>query len=105
MCWDYDQVAGRTTEGFNLINALCRNQDASTPVVFGVMKKSLQFDDMKTRQVKRASEVTNNELMRSMLAVCLSNQLQFRCVLLGSGYASPAISLASSRKVSMSSRP
>jgi hypothetical protein len=43
---------------------------------------------MKTRQAKRASEVPNNERMRSVLGSCLSNQSKFRYVLLGSGYAS-----------------
>ena len=43
---------------------------------------------MKTRQVKRASKVTQNELMRSMLPAGLSNQLQFRYGLLDSWYAS-----------------
>lgn len=43
---------------------------------------------MKARQVKLASEVRKNELMRSMLAACSSSQLQFRYGLLGSWYAS-----------------
>ena len=43
---------------------------------------------MKTWQVKRGSEVTTNELMRSMLAVCWSSQLQVRFGLLDNWYAS-----------------
>jgi hypothetical protein len=88
ICWHYDHVAGRAVKGINLLNALYRSRDASIPVAFEVVKKPLRFCDVKTRQVKRASEVTKNELMRRMLAACLANQLKLRYVLLDSWYAS-----------------
>jgi hypothetical protein len=87
ICWHYDHVAGRTVKGINLLNALYHSRDVSIPVAFEVVKKPLRFCDVKTRQVKRAGEVTKNELMRNMFAACLANQLKFRYVLLDSWYA------------------
>ena len=73
ICWHYDHVAGRTVKGINLLNALYRSRDASIPVAFELVKKPLRFCDVKTRQVKRFSEVTKNELVRSMLAAGWAN--------------------------------
>src|SRR5690606_41623930 len=44
--------------------------------------------DITTRQVKRASEVTKNELMREMLNTCVLNAIKFRYVLMDSWFAS-----------------
>ena len=52
------------------------------------MKKSIQYCDYKTRQIKRKSEVTKNELMRQMIQACLQNDLKFRLVLMDSWFAS-----------------
>lgn len=87
VCWHYDHVAGRTVKGINLLNALYTSKETSIPVAFEVIKKPLLFCDVKTHQIKRAGEVTKNELMRNMLAACLANQLKFRYVLMDSWYA------------------
>ena len=46
-----------------------------------MIRKPLQYCDVKTRQIKRASEVTKNELLRDMLKTCVNNPLKFRYVL------------------------
>ena len=43
---------------------------------------------MVTRQVKRKSEKTKNDMMRQMIHVCLQNALQFRFVLMDSWFSS-----------------
>ncbi|WP_217646611.1 hypothetical protein [Nitrosomonas sp. Nm34] len=48
------------------------------PVAFRVIHKPIQFCDVTTRQVKRASVVTKNELMREMLITCVLNAIKFR---------------------------
>ena len=68
MCWHYDHVSGRN--------------------VFELIKKPLQYCDMQTRQVKRMSEVSKNELMRQMTHACIQNELKFRYVLMDSWFAS-----------------
>ena len=70
-----------------LLNALYHSGDASIPVAFEVVKKPIQFCDILTRHVKRASEVTKNEQMRQMVGRCVANQLKFRYVLIDSWFA------------------
>lgn len=88
MCWHFDHCSGRSVRGINLLNALYYSGNVSIPVAFELVRKPLQFCDVKTRQVKRASEVTKNELMRSMIATCVNNALKFRYVLMDSWFAS-----------------
>lgn len=81
MCWHYDHSKGRSVQGFNLLNCLYHVDDVSVPVAFEVIKKPVQYSDLKTKRRKRKSLVTKNELMRQMLAVCVANKLKFRFVL------------------------
>ncbi len=78
MCWHYDHVSGRNVRGINLLNALYHSNGASIPVAFELVKKPIQYCDLATRQLKRRSEVTKNELMRAMIDTCIRNQLKFR---------------------------
>ena len=87
ICWHFDHCSGRTVKGINLLNALYHHGDASIPVDFRLVQKPIQFSDVKTRRVKRASEVTKNELMREMIGTCVANQLKFRYVLMDSWFA------------------
>jgi hypothetical protein len=87
VCWHYDHTKGRLVKGINLLNALYHSSGISLPVAFEVIKKPVQFCDMATRQPRRASLATKNELMRDMMAVCMANQLKFRYVLMDSWYA------------------
>ena len=88
MCWHYDHCKNQTVRGVNLLNALYYVGDVSVPVAFEVIRKPIEFSDIKTRKRKRASTVTKNELLRQMLARCVQNQLKFRYVLLDSWFAS-----------------
>lgn len=88
MCWHFDHCSGRNVRGINLLNAVYHSQGASIPVAFELVKKPTQYCDLQTRQVKRKSEVTKNELMREMIQTCLRNGLEFRFVLMDSWFAS-----------------
>jgi hypothetical protein len=87
ICWHYDHCSGRTVKGINLLNALYHCSGRSIPVAFELVQKPLQCD-LVTRQVKRKSEKTKNEMMREMIHACLQNALQFRFVLMDSWFAS-----------------
>ena len=88
MCWHFDHCSGRSVRGINLLNALYYSGEVSIPVAFELVRKPLQFCDVKTRQEKRASEMTKNELVRDMIATCVNNTLKFRYVLMDSWFAS-----------------
>jgi hypothetical protein len=88
MCWHFDHCSGRSVKGINLLNAVYHSKGASIPVAFELVKKPIQYCDLQTRQLKRKSEVTKNELMREMIGACLRNGLKFRFVLMDSWFAS-----------------
>lgn len=87
MCWHFDHCSGRNVRGINLLNALYHGNGSSIPVAFELVKKPFQYCDLKTRQVKRKSDVTKNELMRQMIDTCLRNELKFRFVLMDSWFS------------------
>jgi hypothetical protein len=82
MCWHFDHTVGKSVRGINMLNALYYSNEVSVPVSFEIVAKPIQFSDLKTRKVKRKSEVTKNELMRDMIQVAINNQLKFRYVLM-----------------------
>jgi hypothetical protein len=88
MCWHYDHTKGRAVQGFNLLNCLYHVNGISIPVAFELIKKPLEYCDLKTRKRKRASLVTKNELMRKMLLVCVQNKLKFRFVVFDTWFSS-----------------
>jgi DDE superfamily endonuclease len=88
MCWHYDHCSGRNVRGINLLNALYHCNGTSIPVAFELVKKPFQYCDLKTRRIKRKSEVTKNEMMRQMIETCIGNALKFRFVLMDSWFSS-----------------
>ncbi len=81
MCWHYDHTKGRAVQGFNLLNCLYHVDGVSIPVAFEIIKKPVEYCNLKTRKRTRVSLVTKNELMRAMLQVCTQNKLLYRFVL------------------------
>src|SRR5512139_4163022 len=87
ICWHFDHGQNRTVKGMNLLNALYHSSGVSIPVDFRLIRKPLQFCDVVTRQVKRVSEVTKNQLLQEMFLRCVHNRLNFRYVLMDSWFA------------------
>jgi hypothetical protein len=70
MCWHYDHVSG-----------------VSAPVAFELVRKPIVYCGVQTRQLKRKSEVSKNEMVRLMIATCIQNALPFRFVLMDSWFS------------------
>lgn len=87
ICWHFDHCQNRTVKGMNLLNALYHSSGVSIPVDFRLIRKPLQFCDVVTRQVKRVSEVTKNQLVQEMFLRCVHNRLKFRYILMDSWFA------------------
>ena len=88
MGWHDDPCSGRMIRGINLLNALYYCNGTSIPVAFELVKKPFEYCDIKSRPLKRKSEVTKNELRREMIETCLRNALPFRFVLMDSWFSS-----------------
>ena len=87
MCWHFDHTVGKSVRGINMLNALYYSNEVSIPVAFEIVSKPVQYSDIKTRKVKRESEVTKNELMRDMIKVAMNNNLKFRYVLMDTWFS------------------
>lgn len=77
-CWHYDHSQGRSVKGMNLLNALYHSSGTSIPVAFELVKKPLvetestDSEDMEQPIKKeRKSQISTNERLRNMLAVCV----------------------------------
>ena len=71
----------------NLLNGVYHADGVSLPVTYELIRKPILFSDVQTRQVKRKSPTTKNELMRQMLRTCQHNQLPYRYVLADSWFS------------------
>lgn len=88
ICYHYDHTKGKSVKGLNILNALYYSNDVSIPVAYEIIKKPILYCDIETRQQKRKSEVTKNDIMRSIIKTTIENQLKFRFVLMDSWFAS-----------------
>jgi hypothetical protein len=87
MCWHFDHTVGKSVRGINMLNALYYSNDISIPVSFEIIKKPIIFSDIKTKKVKRKSEITKNSLMRQMIQTAVNNRLKFRYVLMDTWFS------------------
>jgi hypothetical protein len=87
ICWHFDHSQNRSVKGINLLNCIYHACDMSLPVAYELVRKPILFSDVKTKQVKRKSVVTKNELLRQMLRACQKNQLKYRYVLADSWFS------------------
>ena len=88
ICYHYDHVKKRSVKGINLLNCVYSTGDVTFPIGFDLVKKPIQFCEIKTKKVKRKSTMTKNELLRNRLAVCQRNQLKYSYVLTDSWFSS-----------------
>ena len=88
ICWHWDHTFNRNIKGINLLNCVYYANGVSLPIAFELVKKPIQFSDLKTKKQKRKSEVTKNELLRDMLKTCQQNQVKWRYVLADSWFSS-----------------
>ncbi len=85
MCWHFDHTVGKSVRGVNMLNALYYSNKVSIPISFEIIKK-YQYSDMDTKEVKRKSIITKNELIREMILTAVQNQIKFKYILMDSWY-------------------
>jgi hypothetical protein len=88
VCWHHDHQSNRSVKGINLINYVYSVGEISLPVGFDVVKKPIEFCDLKTQKKKRRATITKNELTREQLKVCSRNNLKYKYVLADSWFSS-----------------
>jgi len=80
-CYHFDHSKGRNVKGVNILNCLYQVEDVSIPIGYELIKKSIQYCDIKTKQEKRKSDKNKNEIFREMIDVVMGNKIKFGYVL------------------------
>jgi hypothetical protein len=88
VCWHHDHTKNRSVKGINLLNCVYHGGNVTLPIGFDVIKKPIEFCEIKTKKKKRKATITKNELLRKQLKNCQQNQLKYKYVLTDSWFAS-----------------
>jgi hypothetical protein len=87
ICWHFDHSKNSSVKGLNLLNCVYQAGDVCLLVAYELVRKPITFCDLQTRQVKRKSRVTKNEMLRQMLRTCQQNRLLYRYALADSWFS------------------
>src|SRR5215211_8854294 len=88
ICWHFDHSKGRNVKGINFLSALYVTEQGAVPVAFDLVAKVEAYVDEKSGNLRRKSSISKNERYRSLLRVCVHNQIKFRYIINDSWYSS-----------------
>ncbi len=88
VCWHYSHAKGSHVKGMNIITCMARYGDISLPIGYEVVKKDIRYSDLETKKEKRKSDVTKNDMFRSMLKQAKRNDVRFKYVLADNWFGS-----------------
>jgi hypothetical protein len=89
-CWHYSHAKGVVLKGINILTCMVRYDDFSVPVGYEVVKKDISYSDIKTKQERRKSSTTKNELFRNLIDQAVKNNVLFDYILADNWYGSKA---------------
>ena len=81
ICWHFSHAKGRCVKGVNILSCLARYDDIALPISLEVVCKDIHFCDLKTKEEKRQSSITKNQMFRELVKKAKDNQVQFDYVL------------------------
>ena len=85
-----DHSKNRAVKGINFLTAFSHSEISTTdksvepmetlriPIAYEVIAKTEKYYDQKTKNERRKSAITKNELLQQMMAKAISNQLMFK---------------------------
>jgi len=89
-CWHYSHAKGDVVKGINILTCMVRYDDFSVPVGYELITKDVTYCDVKTKQERRKSSVTKNQLFRKLIEQAVNNKVMFEYVLADNWYGSKA---------------
>lgn len=88
ICWHYSHAKSRIMKGINLLSCMVRYGDIALPLGFEIIKKDVHFCDIETKQEKRKSGTTKNDLFRQLINQAYKNNVIFKYVLADNWFSS-----------------
>ena len=89
-CWHYSHAKGTVLKGINILSCMIRYDDFSVPLGYEVITKDITYCDIKSRQTRRKSSVTKNQLFQNLIAQAITNKVMFDYVLADNWFGSKA---------------
>ncbi len=88
VAWHFDHCSGRNVKGINILSCMIVHEESAIPVAFEIVKKDVEFSDIKTRKLCRVARISKNEYMRDMVKVCIHNDVKFEYVMADTWFSS-----------------
>lgn len=89
-CWHYSHTKANVLKGINILSCIVRYDDFSLPIGYEVIRKEITYYDVETKQERRKSSSTKNELFRNLIAAAVKNKVLFEFVLADNWFGSKA---------------
>ena len=89
-CWHYSDAKGAVLKGINILSCMVRYGDFSVPIGYEVIKKDIAYSDIKTKQTRRKSSLTKNQLFQTLIAKAITNKVMFDHILADNWFGSKA---------------
>ena len=89
-CWHYSHAKGDVVKGINFLSCMVRYDDFSLPIGYEIIKKDIQYSDIKTQQLRRKAAVNKNQLFRQLIQQACTNHVLFEWVLADNWFGSKA---------------
>lgn len=89
-CWHYSHAKGDVVKGINFLSCMVRYGDFSVPIGYEIIKKDIQYSDIKTRQLRRKATINKNQIFRQLIQQACTNHVLFEWVLADNWFGSKA---------------
>jgi hypothetical protein len=87
-CWHYSHAKGDIVKGINFLSCMVRYDDLSLPIGYEIIKKDIEYCDIKTRQHRRKATVNKNQHFRQLIQQACTNHVLFEWVLADNWFGS-----------------
>ena len=87
-CWHYSHAKGDIVKGINFLSCMVRYDDFCLPIGYEIIKKDIQYCDIKTKQHRRKATVNKNQHFRQLIQQACINHVLFEWVLADNWFGS-----------------
>jgi hypothetical protein len=87
-CWHYSHAKGDVVKGINFLSCMVRYEDFSLPIGYEIIKKDIEYCDIKTKQHRRKATVNKNQHFRQLIQQACTNHVLFEWVLADNWFGS-----------------
>ena len=89
-CWNFSHAKNRHMKGINIVSCLIRYGDIALPIGYETVKNDVVYSDIATRKQKRKSQISKNDMFRSLIQQAVNNHVLFDYVLADNWFGSKA---------------